>query len=220
MPYQEEEFLQLAGLNHFLFCRRQWALIHLEEQWSENSRTAEGRLLHQRAHDPERRALRGGVLSVGDLRIHSARLGLSGACDVVEFYPDERGVPLAKTPGTWRPYPVEYKRGTAKADQSDLVQLCAQAICLEEMLCTDVPEGALYYGQTRHRLKVAFSPELRALVERTAEEMHQLYRRGTTPRVRPTKACNACSLKDLCLPRLLRGQTVAAYLRQEMEDSP
>ncbi len=217
MAYREEDFLQLSGLQHFLFCRRQWALIHLEDQWAENSRTADGRLLHQNAHDPDRRERRGGVLSVGDLRVHSARLGLSGACDVVEFYPDEAGVPLARTEGKWRPYPVEYKRGSAKSGPSDLVQLCAQALCLEEMLCTDVPEGALYYSETRRRLKVAFTPELRALVEQTAREMHQLYQRGTTPKVKPTKACNACSLKELCLPRLLRGQTVASYLRREME---
>lgn len=218
MPYQEEDYLQLSGIQHFLFCRRQWALIHLEQQWAENSRTAEGQLMHQRAHDPEHRARRGGILTVGDLKIHSARLGLSGACDVVEFHQDDQGVPLAGTPGRWRPYPVEYKRGSSKPDQSDLAQLCAQAMCLEEMLCTDVPEGALYYGETRHRQTVSFTPELRELVRNTAGEMHQLYRRGYTPKVKTSKACNACSLKNLCLPKLMRTQSVARYLRQELEE--
>ncbi|MGM9536868.1 MAG: CRISPR-associated protein Cas4 [Candidatus Onthomonas sp.] len=112
---------------------------------------------------------------------------------------------------------MEYKRGSSKPDQSDLAQLCAQAMCLEAMLCTEAPEGALYYGETRHRQTVSFTPELRELVRNTAGEMHQLYRRGYTPKVKTSKACNACSLKNLCLPKLMRTQSVAKYMRQELE---
>lgn len=218
MPaYKEEDYLQLSGLQHFLFCRRQWALIHIEQQWAENFRTVDGSLLHENAHDGGFRERRGNTLTVRGMKIHSARLGLSGECDVVEFRQDPNGVPLARTEGTWLPYPVEYKRGSPKQGAYDEAQLCAQALCLEEMLCCDIPEGALYYGTERRRQTVAFTPELRQLVEHAVEEMHQLYQRGSTPKVKPTKGCNACSLKELCLPRLMRGSSVAAYLRRNWE---
>ena len=218
MPaYKEEDYLQLSGLQHFLFCRRQWALIHIEQQWAENFRTVDGSLLHENAHDDSFRERRGNILTVRGMKIHSARLGLSGECDVVEFHRDPNGVPLARTEGTWLPYPVEYKRGSPKQGAYDEAQLCAQALCLEEMLCCDIPAGALYYGEERRRQTVAFTPELRQLVEKTVEEMHQLYQRGSTPKVKPTKGCNACSLKELCLPKLMRGSSVAAYLRRDWE---
>ncbi|MCD8382682.1 MAG: CRISPR-associated protein Cas4 [Clostridiales bacterium] len=210
---REEDYLPLSGIQHFVFCRRQWALIHLEQQWAENLRTTEGELLHKNAHDAEQRILRGDLLTVRAMRVHSARLGLSGECDVVEFRCSEEGVPLADTKGLWLPYPVEYKRGRAKPTACDEAQLCAQAMCLEEMLCCTVSEGALFYGQPRRRQEVAFTPELRALVENAAEEMHQLFQRGYTPRSKPTKGCNACSLKDLCLPGLTKGPSVSDYLR-------
>ncbi|MCD8366765.1 MAG: CRISPR-associated protein Cas4 [Clostridiales bacterium] len=215
---QEEDYLPLSGIQHFVFCRRQWALIHLEQQWAENLRTTEGELLHKNAHDAEQRTLRGDLLTVRAMRVHSARLGLSGECDVVEFRRSEEGVPLADTKGLWLPYPVEYKRGRAKPTACDEAQLCAQAICLEEMLCCTVPEGALFYGQPRRRQEVTFTPELRTLVEHAAQEMHQLFQRGYTPKGKPTKGCNACSLKDLCLPGLTKGPSVADYLRGELKE--
>lgn len=220
MTYDEEDFLRLSGIQHFLFCRRQWALIHIEQQWAENLRTVDGQLMHKNAHDPQSRTRRGDLLTVRGLKIHSARLGLSGECDVVEFRRSPDGVPLAMTEGLWLPYPVEYKRGSAKPGPMDEAQLCAQAICLEEMFCCDIPEGALFYGETRRRQAVVFSPELRQTVAEAAQEMHQLFRRGSTPRVKPTKACNACSLKELCLPRLMRVQSVSTYLHDELEGSP
>jgi CRISPR-associated exonuclease Cas4 len=218
MEYSEDDYLQLSGIQHFLFCRRQWALITLEQQWAENLRTVDGQLLHQRVHDPQSHTRRGDVLTVRALKIHSAVLGLSGECDVVEFHRSEDGVPLSGTEGLWLPYPVEYKRGSAKPTAMDEAQLCAQAMCLEEMLCCEIPEGALYYGETRHRQAVPFTADLRQLVRDTTAEMHQLFRRGSTPKVKPTKSCNACSLKELCLPKLLRQHSVASYLRQELED--
>lgn len=215
---QEDDYLQLSGIQHFVFCRRQWALIHLEQQWAENLRTTEGELLHKNAHDADQRTRRGDLLTVRAMRVHSARLGLSGECDIVEFRRSPDGVPLAGEKGLWLPYPVEYKRGRAKPTACDEAQLCAQAMCLEEMLCCTIPSGALFYGQPRRRQDVAFTPELRALVEHAAEEMHQLFQRGYTPKSKPTKGCNACSLKDLCLPRLSKSPSVLDYLRGELNE--
>ena len=218
MIYQEEDYLQLSGLQHFAFCRRQWALIHIEQQWKENLRTVEGDLFHQRAHDEHTREKRGNTLILRGLSIISHRLGLSGKCDVVEFHDDEKGVSLAGEAGLWIPYPVEYKRAAPKSHDADIFQLCAQAVCLEEMLCCRVPQGALFYGESRRRVEVDFTEELRERVKSMAEEMHSLYTKGYTPRVKPSKSCNACSLKELCLPALMREKKVDDYLRQAWEE--
>lgn len=217
MNRPEEDWLQLSGLQHFTFCRRQWALIHIENQWAENFRTADGHLMHERVHDQEFRESRGDRLTVRGLAIHSAQLGISGQCDAVEFYRDPDGIPLRDREGLWQPYPVEYKRGKPKEGNADELQLCAQAMCLEEMLCCTVPEGALYYGELRRRTVVLFTPELRQQVRDSLTEMHQLYQRRYTPKVKPSKACNACSLKDLCLPKLMSRKKVADYLSAAME---
>ena len=216
--YRDEDLLQLSGIQHFAFCRRQWALAYLEQQWTENLRTVEGSLLHRRAHDEAQRERRGDTLTLRGLPIVSYTLGLSGQCDVVEFRLAPDGVPLRGETGLWRPYPVEYKRGRPKEHQADVLQLCAQAICLEEMLCCAIPEGALFYGEPRRRTAVPFTPELRQAVRSFSEEMHQYARRGHTPKAKPTKSCNACSLKELCLPQLTRRGSVSAYLKQAMEE--
>lgn len=220
MIYTEEDLLPLSGLQHFAFCRRQWALIQIESQWAENLRTVEGDLFHARAHDEQQREHRGGVLILRGLPVFSPTLGISGKCDVVEFHPDPKGVPLCGEKGTWMPFPVEYKRGAPKAHQADELQLCAQAMCLEEMLCCEIAEGALFYGETRRRTAVPFAQELRQTVRTYLKEMHQLYRRGHTPKAKPAKGCAACSLKELCLPRLAKGRGVGEYLRRMMEDTP
>ena len=218
--YTEEDFLQLAGLQHFVFCRRQWALIHIEQQWKENLCTVEGNLLHTKAHDASQRERRGDILILRDLPICSRALGLSGKCDVVEFHQMEQGVLLHGEEGLWTPFPVEYKRGAPKVHQADELQLCAQAMCLEEMLCCTIAEGALFYGEPRRRTIVFFSPELRQNVRDFSAEMHHYYRRGDTPKAKPGKSCHACSLKELCLPQLIRRGNVSAYLKQAMEESP
>ena len=217
--YAQEDVLQLSGLQHFAFCRRQWALIHIEHQWAENLRTVEGDLVHTRAHDEKQREKRGDILTLRGLSVFSSALGLSGKCDVVEFHTDPAGVPLRGETGLWRPYPVEYKRGSPKTHQADELQLCAQAMCLEEMLCCSILEGSLYYGEARRRTRVPLDESLRQQVRELSKEMHQLYTRGYTPKVKPTRSCNACSLKDLCLPALLRKKPVADYLAQAMEGS-
>ena len=218
--FAPEDCLMISGLQHFRFCRRQWALIHLEQQWAENLRTVEGEFLHERAHNEQLQERRGDLLTVRGLRVQSLTLGLSGICDVVEFRQDARGVPLSGKEGQWLPYPVEYKRGVPKQDGCDELQLCAQAMCLEEMLCCEIPEGALYYGEPRRRLRVSLTKELREEVRSDAAQMHTLYRRGHTPRARRTKSCNACSLKELCLPGLQKSGSVRDYLRRHMEDAP
>lgn len=220
MTYTEEEYLQLSGLQHFKFCRRQWALIHIEHQWAENYRTIDGAILHQNAHDTQFRESRGDTVITRGVSVYSAQLGVSGQCDVLEYHRGSTGIPLGGKDGLWQPYPVEYKRGSPREDTGDTLQLCGQAMCLEGMLCCEIPEGALYYGEIRRRVRVAFTQELRSQVCSLLEEMHQLYRRGYTPKVKPTKSCNACSMKELCLPRLMKSRSVSTYLKDALEEAP
>ena len=220
MIYPEEEFLRLSGLQHFAFCRRQWALIHIENQWAENFRTIDGAILHENAHDTQFQESRGDRFITRGVSVFSGELGISGQCDVLEYHRGTVGIPLAGKTGLWKPYPVEYKRGSPREDTGDSLQMCAQAMCLESMLCCDIPEGALYYGEIRRRVKVAFTPELRDQVRSILAEMHELYRRGYTPKVKLSKSCNACSLKELCLPRLMKSRSVNAYLQAAMEETP
>lgn len=220
MEYREEDFLQLSGLQHFKFCRRRWALIHIENQWEENYRTIDGAILHQNAHDTEFLESRGDRFITRGVSIYSAELGVSGQCDVLEYHRGNTGIPIAGKDGLWQPFPVEYKRGKPREDTGDALQLCGQAMCLESMLCCDIPEGALYYGEIRRRERVAFTPELRTQVRQMLEQMHDLYQRGYTPKVKPTKSCNACSMKELCLPKLMKNRSVSAYLKAAMEEAP
>lgn len=217
--YSEDEFLALSGIQHFAFCRRQWALIHLEQAWEENLLTMQGKLIHERAHDEEIREHRGDMIVVRGMRIHSNSLGLSGICDVVEFRRSETGHPLDGENGLWRATPVEYKRGKVKEGDEDCLQLCAQAICLEEMLGEDIPEGCLYYGETKTRERVALCDELRERLSNMVTEMHHLYERGHTPRVRSTKKCRSCSLQDICLPRLPKSDSVESYISRELGET-
>ena len=219
MEYDESDFLQLSGIQHFAFCRRQWALIHIEQQWAENLRTTEGAILHERAHDNSVREARGDTVTVRGVNIRSATLGVSGQCDVVEYRRDAKGVPVAGLEGLWLPYPVEYKRGEPKANNADKLQLCGQAMCLEEMLCCVIAQGALFYGEIRRREIVDFTEALRKEVREDLAEMRRLYEKGWTPKVKPSKACNACSLKSLCLPKLMKTRSVSAYLSAAMEES-
>ena len=217
MIYSEEEYLSLSGIQHFAFCRRQWALIYLEQQWAENFRTVDGEILHEHAHDPDLAETRKGVRAVRGLRVQSAALGVSGNCDVVEWRADADGVPLIGYPGLWQPYPVEYKRGRSKETDADRLQLCGQAMCLEEMLCCTIPEGALYYKETRHREQVPLTTELRETVRTMLAEMHSYQQRGITPRVKTGAHCRACSLQELCLPKLCKKLSAKAYIRAALE---
>lgn len=219
MEYKEEDYLPLSGIQHFAFCRRQWALIHIEEQWQENLRTTEGKLLHQRAHDPFLQEKRGNSFTSRGVRISSRKLGLHGICDVVEFVEDLDGITISGRQGTFTPIPIEYKRGKPKEDYTDALQLCAQAMCLEEMLLCNLEYGYIYYGETRRRHKVNFTPELRQQVMGYSKEMHDLYQRRHTPKVKPRKNCRACSLYDLCMPKLCGNLSVLNYIEEHTKDS-
>lgn len=214
MMYDEEDYLMLSGIQHFAFCRRQWAIIHIEQQWAENYRTTAGELMHKKAHDEDSFEKRGDLLIVRGLRISSCGLGVSGQCDVVEFHQDEDGIELFGYDGKWNLLPVEYKRGAPKEHQADELQLCAQAVCLEEMFQTHIPEGYLFYGENRRRSHVEFTDDLRENVRKMTKEMHELFQRGYTPNVKPTKQCRACSLENLCVPKLQKTMKVRKYIEQ------
>lgn len=202
----------LSALQHFAYCRRQWGLIFVERQWAENARTAEGQVFHQTAHHGPESETRGDLLILRGLRVASPALRLGGICDVVEFHRSPSGVPLMGREGLWLPYPVEYKKGSDQTRESDEVQLCGQALCLEDMLCCQIPEGSLFYGETRRRTRVAFDEPLRQRTFSLLQEMLGHMARGHTPAAKPHKGCNACSLRDVCLPKLSRTPSVADYV--------
>lgn len=191
----DDDTLPLSGLQHLAFCPRQWALIHLEQVWVENIRTAEGRLLHELVDLPGENR-RGDVRTVRGMWLRSERLRLTGRADIVEFRPE--------------PFPVEYKRGKSKPTDCDTVQLCAQALCLEEMLHTAIPGGAIFYGNPRRRLEVDFTPALRTRTEALIATMHDLYQRRATPPAIPGTYCRNCSLVDVCLPNATAHEAEAA----------
>jgi len=219
MNNDDNNYLMMSGIQHFCFCRRQWALIHLELQWAENQRTAEGRLQHKRCHDDTLREKRGSLLTVRGMRVISHRLRLTGICDVVEFHSDPNGIKLQGVDGLWLPMPVEYKHGTAKETDADRLQLCAQAMALEEMLVCSVSHGALYYAASHSREPVELTPELRAKTQSAANEMNAYFSRGYTPRVKPGKHCNACSLKAICLPAICRKNDVRTYVKSHINEA-
>lgn len=212
MEYREDEFLMLSGIQHFAFCRRQWALIHIEQQWDENVHTVEGELMHKRAHDPQLKEKVKDILCVHALPICSRKLGISGECDVVEFRKSEDGVKLHGHRGLYEIYPIEYKKGKPKVTEIDILQLTAQSMCLEEMFSTEIKEGAIFYGETRRREKIFIANELRDQVREMLKEMHQYYQRGYTPKVKWSKSCNACSLKEICIPKIGKEVNVSEYI--------
>ncbi|CUX17723.1 PD-(D/E)XK nuclease superfamily protein [Clostridium sp. C105KSO13] len=216
--YNEDEYLQLSGIQHFAFCRRQWALAYIELQWSENVRTVEGKLLHEKAHDVSSAEKRGDLIISRAMPIYSRELGISGECDIVEFHKTEKGINLTGREGHFEVVPIEYKRGSPKQNDIDILQLTAQVLCLEEMLCCRIPYGYLFYGETRRRKKVEFDSSIRQKTKDVFQEMHQYYERRYTPRVRRTKACNACSLKDICLPALGINKSASAYISKVLSE--
>lgn len=216
--YKEEDYLQLSGIQHFAFCRRQWALAYIELQWQENVRTVEGKLLHEKAHDVTSSEKRGNLIISRAMPVYSRELGISGECDVVEFRRAEEGIHLVGREGTYEVVPVEYKRGKPKEDNIDILQLAAQVMCLEEMLSCRIPYGYLFYGEIKHRKKIEINDALRQDVKNMFQEMHQYYERRYTPRVKRTKGCNACSLKNICLPQLGVQKSANAYINKMLSE--
>ncbi|MEW6753805.1 MAG: CRISPR-associated protein Cas4 [Candidatus Latescibacterota bacterium] len=219
--YAESDLLPLSALQHLLFCERQCALIHVERAWAENRLTAEGRLLHERVHEAGDES-RGDLRVVRGLPLRSLNLGLYGVADVVEFHRSEgAGTRLPGAAGTWQAVPVEYKRGHPKVEDCDRVQLCAQALCLEEMLGLTVAAGSLFYGQPRRREEVVFGAELRSLVQATAARLHRLLASGTTPPARYEARCRSCSLLEACLPqRVERRGSASEYVKVAFAGEP
>lgn len=218
MEFNEEDYLMLSGVQHYFFCKRQWALIHIEQQWAENYRTTSGNIMHKRAHQEDSFELRGNLLTARGLRIFSRKLGVSGQCDIVEFHKCDDGINLRGYEGKWRIVPVEYKRGMPKEGQEDVMQLCLQAMCLEEMFLTNITGGFLYYGESRHRMAVEFTKDIREKLVSTIMEMHELYHRGHTPMVKTGKKCQACSLVEICIPKMQKLPTPTDYIRMHMNE--
>ena len=204
--YSEDDLVMISALQHLLFCPRQCALIHIEQQWTENLFTAEGRILHERVHTAAKESRR--TIKVEfDVPLRSLQLGIIGRADIVEFHlQDDK---------QWLPFPVEYKRGKAKKNSSDKVQLCAQAICLEEMLNTKVPAGALYYGKKKRRMEIVFDQALRQETITTSDRLRSLIESGVTPEPQHSPDCKSCSFVDTCLPQTMgKKNNVEKYMEK------
>ncbi|MCQ1534971.1 CRISPR-associated protein Cas4 [Methanosarcina sp. KYL-1] len=218
--YAEDEMLSLSGIQHFHFCKRQWALIHIERQWEENLQTTEGRFLHERVDNPFLKESRGDVVMSRAFPLVSDQLGLYGVADVVEYIRSENGISLPGYEGFWKMNPVEYKRGKPKIDERDEVQLCAQAMCLEEMFNVNINSADFYYNEIRRRIQLNISEELRALVISLSDEMHYLFKKGLTPPAEKSRNCKYCSLVDVCVPKLTKKSVSArSYVSKHFNDA-
>lgn len=218
MDDNEDDYLMLSGIQHFQFCRRQWALIHIEQQWQENVKTVEGQHLHRKADQPFIREKRGDKLIVRAMPVKSQKLQITGICDVVEFLRDDSaGVKLSGEKGKFIPVPIEYKHGKPKVDDADILQLTAQAICLEEMLLCEISKGYIYYHEIKHRIEIDLM-EYKSKVRTMVREMQDYYRRRYTPMVKTGKFCQSCSLQDICLPKLMHKRSVRSYIEGKISE--
>ena len=217
--YSEEDMLMLSGIQHFRFCPRQWALIHIEQQWEENRLTVEGELLHKHADDPFYRQRCGDYIALRSVNIASSELGLYGIADIVELHPTEdksNSITHPKYPGSWLPYPIEYKHGKPKKNEIDEVQLAAQTMCLEEMYSIRIEKGAFFYGEVKHRVEIEISTDLREIVKQCSGTMHELYNTTTIPKGKKAKHCNKCSIQNICLPQIEKCTKVSTYLENNL----
>lgn len=214
----EDNYLMMSGIQHFDYCRRQWALIHIEQQWKENMLTVEGSIVHKKCHDDSLTEKRNDIIIMRGIRVVSHKLQLSGTCDVVEFHKDENGIDLFGYSGRWKPIPIEYKHGSSKTIDADRLQLCAQSIALEEMLVCTIEYAYLYYKKTNRREKVLLTDDLREKVATLSEEMNHYFNKGWTPKVKRKTKCNNCSLKDLCMPELNNNKSVKSYITDYIKE--
>lgn len=219
--YSDEDLLPVSALQHLLFCERQCALIHLEGIWLDNALTVEGSYLHRRA-DEGPVETRGDLVIARAVPLRSFRLGITARADVVEFLrldgDEADGAPLPGRAGRWRPRPVEYKRGRPKEHRADEVQLCGQALCLEEMFGARIESGALYYGARRRRTEVPFDDVLRTLTEKSVTRLRELLSGVVTPPARFEPKCESCSLMPACMPKV--SSRVGTYLNTELGLAP
>ncbi len=218
--YTDDELLLLSGIQHFFFCKRQWALIHVEQQWQENLRTQEGHFVHERVDDPFFNESRRDVVISRAFPLASYKLGLSGIADVIEYSKSDNGIPVTGYEGRWTIKPVEYKRGKPKIDKRDEVQLCAQVMCLEEMFGIRIDEADFYYNEIHRRQHVTITDDLRNLVRSLADEMHTVFRNGITPQAETGKHCALCSLVDICIPKLTKKKSsVRNYIGNHIREA-
>lgn len=218
--YTDDELLSLSGIQHFHFCKRQWALIHVEQQWEDNLRTAEGHIIHERVDDPFFNESRGDVVISRAFPLVSFTLGLNGVADVIEYTRSDTGFPIPGSEGLWTMKPVEYKRGKPKIDERDEVQLCAQVMCLEEMFSVRIDEADFYYNEIRRRQHLKITDDLRSLVSSLADEMHTIFHNGTTPEAESGKNCALCSLVDVCIPKLTKKKSsVRNYIGRHVQEA-
>lgn len=222
MEYSDDDYLALSGVQHFAFCERQWALIHVEKQWIENIKTAEGRVMHERTHNTDITETYDDSIITRSMFLTSKKLGIFGQADVVEFWlvsKESGGVNIPEHEGYWIPKPVEYKRGKPKPDDRDEVQLCAQALCLEEMLQVHIEKGCMYYDETRRRTQVDFDIQLREHVVDLCFRMHETFNQGITPKAEFNKKCDQCSLLQICMPKLSSKKVkVEKYIQNVIND--
>ena len=215
--YTDDEMLMLSGIQHFAFCPRQWALIHIEQLWADNRLTVEGNIMHSTVDDPFYIRKTNDIITLRSVGLVSKELGLYGISDVIEFYNvelNDNSIKLPEYSGYWEPHPVEYKRGKEKNNHVDEVQLAAQIICLEEMYNIKIEYGWLYYGETRRRKKIGMSSELREVTKNFVKQMHLLFKVGQTPKASYTNHCDRCSLIDISIPEISKKQTVSPYLKK------
>ncbi|MCC8118620.1 MAG: CRISPR-associated protein Cas4 [Bacteroidales bacterium] len=214
MTYTDDDMLMLSGIQHFVFCPRQWALIDIEQTWADNGLTTEGRILHHNVDNPAYRQLNKGCITLRGLHVSSYRLGLYGITDAIELLPtqEDKFITHPRYPGKFIPYPVEYKRGHQKTDDCDIMQLVAQVMCLEEMFSITLKEGALFYWEVRRRERILIDDNLKDQALFYANEMHRIFKSGILPQAEISKKCRKCSLLEQCQPEIFSLQTVNSYL--------
>ena len=219
MMYSDDDMLMLSGIQHYRFCPRQWALIHIEQQWDDNRLTVEGEILHKHVDDATYRQKCGDHITLRSVSIASHELGLYGISDAIELLPtddEKNSITHPKYPGRWLPYPVEYKHGRPKKNEVDEVQLAAQAMCLEEQYGIHIPWAAFFYHEIRHRVEVEITTYLRDIVRHCAEEMHRVFQSGCLPAIQYGKHCDRCSLNNLCMPGTVNQPTASTYLKRNL----
>jgi len=209
-----DDYLMLSAISHFSFCQRQCALIHVEQVWADNVLTFEGNLMHEKANSPEIIEIRNNIIISRALPLVSHTLKIYGVCDTVEFHKSSHGAKIAQREGIFQIIPVEYKHGKKGRGDSNEVQLCAQALCLEEMFSTSIEYGFLFYGKTRRREKVVFDESIRERVRILVVEIYEIFRRGITPPPDRGSWCQNCSLHDVCIPTISKLGSVHTYMQK------
>ena len=216
--YFEEDMLMLSGVQHFVFCPRQWALIHVDQQWADNVLTTEGQILHQNVDNPQYRQKLNNRITLRSVHIASHKLGIYGITDAVELIPgdglsDTDTIAHPKYGGRFIPYPIEYKRGHSKPDECDIMQLVCQIMCLEEMYNINIPRGALFYWEVRQREEIVVDDGMKDRAQSYLTKMHEIIKSGKLPKADKGNKCRRCSLSDICMPEISENKTVTKYLK-------